>query len=307
MTKLLIATEKPFHKDAIPGIKKIAEDAGYEFALLENYTDKRELLDAVKDATALIVRSDKVTAEVIQAAEKLKIVVRAGAGYDNIDVEAASAKNIVVMNTPGQNSNAVAELAIGMMVYHARGNFNGKPGTELLGKSLGIHAFGNVGKQVAQIAKGFRMKIYAFDPFTNEKDILSYDIVPVSSEKELYRKSQYISLHIPATHVTKQSINYDILKLMPEHATLVNTARKEVINEDDLLKIMEEREDFHYVSDIAPDNAAMLQERFPNRVYFTPRKMGAQTVEANINAGIAAAEQIVNYLEKGDTTCQVNK
>ncbi|MGM0498108.1 MAG: NAD(P)-dependent oxidoreductase, partial [Bacteroidota bacterium] len=242
MKKLLVATEKPFHPNAVEGIKNICADAGYEFKLLEKYSDKSELIDAVKDVNALIVRSDKVTKEVIDAGENLEIIVRGGAGYDNVDLDAASAKNIVVMNTPGQNSNAVAELALGMMVYFARGQFNGKAGTELRGKTLGIHAYGNVGKFVAEIAKGFKMDIYAFDPFKDKKDIEKDGIKAVDSVEELYKTCQYVSLHIPANEKTKASINYDLMKIMPKNATLVNTARKEVICEDSLQKIMEERD-----------------------------------------------------------------
>lgn len=307
MTKLLVATVKPFHPDAIPGIKKIAKDAGYQVELLEKYDDKSSLLDAVKDAHVLIVRSDKVTSDVIDAAKELKIIVRAGAGYDNVDLEAASAKDIVVMNTPGQNSNAVAELAMGMMVYDARGHYNGKPGTELRGKKIGIHAFGNVGKLVAEIARGFGMDVYTYDPFMSKDEIEYDDVTIVNSAEELYKTCQYVSLHIPANEKTRQSINYDLLKLMPKNARLINTARKEIINEDDLLKVMQEREDFHYISDIAPDCADEFAEKYEGRYFFTPKKMGAQTAEANINAGIAAAQQIVSYLESGDNTFQVNK
>lgn len=307
MTKLLVATVKPFHPDAIPGIKKIAKDTGYEFALLEKYQDKSELLEAVKDATALIVRSDKITAEIIEAAKELKIVVRAGAGYDNVDLEASTSKNIVVMNTPGQNSNAVAELALGMMVFHARGHYNGKPGTELRNKTLGIHAFGHVGQLVAEIARGFNMEVFAYDPFLSDEEIKKHGVKPVDSAEKLYESCQYISLHIPANDKTKQSINYDLLNKMPENATLVNTARKEVIHEDELLKVMENRQDFHYISDIAPDCADEIASKYEGRYFFTPKKMGAQTAEANINAGLAAAKQIVNFLENNDTTFQVNK
>lgn len=307
MTKLLVATAKPFHPDAIPGIKKIAGDAGYDVTLLEKYTDKSELLDAVKDATALIVRSDKITSEVIEAAENLKVIVRAGAGYDNVDLEAATKNNIVVMNTPGQNSNAVAELALGMMVFHARGHYNGKPGTELRNKTLGIHAFGHVGQFVAEIAKGFNMDVFAFDPYKDAKEIEKMGVKPVHSVGELYGKCQYVSLHIPANEKTESSIGYDLLKKMPKNATLVNTARKEIINENDLLKVMEERNDFHYLSDIAPDCADQITEKYEGRYFFTPKKMGAQTAEANINAGLAAAEQIVKYFQNNDKTFQVNK
>ncbi len=306
MKKVLVATVKPFHPNAVDGIKEICSKAGYEFNLMEKYEDKSELLDAVKDANALIIRSDKVTKEVIDAAENLEIIVRGGAGYDNVDLDAASAKNIVVMNTPGQNSNAVAELALGMMVYHARNHFNGKAGTELRNKTLGIHAFGNVGSFVAEIAKGFNMDVYAYDPFKEDSEIKKNGVKPVDSVEELYKKCQYVSLHIPANEKTKGSINHDLMKLMPENATLVNTARKEVIDEDSLLKIMQERDDFHYISDIAPDCKDEFESKYEGRFYFTPKKMGAQTAEANINAGIAAANQINDFFEKGDTTFKVN-
>lgn len=305
--KVLVATEKPFAAIAINQIKDITEKAGYEFSKLEKYEEKNQLLEAVKDVDAVIIRSDLVTKEVIEAAQNLKIVVRAGAGYDNVDLEAASEKNVVVMNTPGQNSNAVAELAIGMMIFMARGKFNGKPGTELKGKTLGIHAYGNVGKLVADIAKGFGMKISAYDPFI-VKEIMEKDGVTVyDSEEELYKNSHYISLHIPANDQTKNSINFKLLNSMPKGATLVNTARKEVVNENDLQKLMEERSDFNYASDIAPNNAETLLEKFADQCYFTPKKMGAQTAEANINAGIAAINQIVEFIENGDTTFKVNK
>lgn len=307
MTKVLVATEKPFAAEAVEGIKEIVEKAGYEFALLEKYASKEELIAAVSDADALIIRSDKATREVIEAAKNLKIIVRAGAGYDNIDLEAASEKNIVAMNTPGQNSNAVAELALGMMVLMARGKYNGKPGTELKGKTLGIHAYGNVGKLVGKIAKGFGMNVAAFDPFVPEESIVVDGVKVYSNVEEMYKNCQYISLHIPATEKTKKSINYDLMKLMPKGACIVNTARKEVIDEESLVKIMGERSDFKYISDIAPDHADLLNEKYTDRVFFTPKKMGAQTNEANVNAGMAAAQQIVNFIEKGDKTFQVNK
>ncbi|MCD6375079.1 MAG: hypothetical protein J7L94_06095, partial [Caldisericaceae bacterium] len=237
----------------------------------------------------------------------LKIIVRAGAGYDNIDLQAATERGIVVMNTPGQNANAVAELALGMMVYMARNQFNGKPGTELKGKTLGIHAFGHVGKRVAQIAKGFGMKLFAFDPFIPDDEISKEGVTPLKSVEELYEKCQYVSLHIPANEKTIKSINFALMSRMPQNAVLVNTARKEIINEDDLLKMFAEREDFKYISDIAPDCAAEIAEKYAGRFFFTPKKMGAQTAEANINAGLAAARQIVNFFEKGDRTFQVNK
>jgi len=304
--KVLVATEKPFASAATEGIRVVLDKAGYELNLLEGYTEKKEFLAAVKDADALIVRSDLVDDEVINAADKLKIVVRAGAGYDNLNLEACSARNIVAMNTPGQNSNAVAELAFGMMVYLARGGFNGKPGTELRGKTLGIHAYGNVGKYVAQIAKGFGMEIFAYDPFVNPGDIEKDGLKALKTVEDLYSKCQYVSLHIPANNETRGSIGYKLLKLMPKDAVLVNTARKEVINEDELMKVFRERDDFSYISDIAPDCSSEIEENYKGRYFITPKKMGAQTAEANINAGLAAANQIVAFLEKGDDKFRVN-
>ncbi|NOX90651.1 MAG: 3-phosphoglycerate dehydrogenase [Calditrichaeota bacterium] len=307
MPKILVATVKPFAPVAVEQIKKIVEEAGYDFALLEKYEDAEELKRAVADVNALIVRSDKITSEIINAAPKLKIVVRAGAGYDNIDLKAATEKGVVVMNTPGQNSNAVAELVLGMMVYLARNQFNGKPGTELKGKTLGLHAYGHVGKRVAEIAKGFGMPLYAFDPFIPKEIIEKDGVEAVPSVEELYATCQYVSLHIPANEKTIKSINYELMSRMPQNAVLVNTARKEIIDEEGLLKMFAERPDFKYISDIAPDCAAEIGEKYPGRFFFTPKKMGAQTAEANINAGIAAAKQIVNFFEKGDRTFQVNK
>jgi len=307
MPKVLVATVKPFAPAAVSQIKEIIENTGYEFVLLEKYGSQDELANAVADVDSLIIRSDKVDADVIGAAGNLKIVVRAGAGYDNIDLEAASAKDIVAMNTPGQNSNAVAELAMGMMVYVARNQLNGTSGTELSGKTLGIHAYGYVGKLVAKIAKGFGMEVYAFDPYIDREVIEGDGVSCLDSAKALYETCQYISLHIPATAETRGSINRDLLAVMPKGAVLVNTARKEVVDETSLEKVFEERQDFRYVSDIAPDNAAELKEAYPDRCFFTPKKMGAQTSEANINAGVAAARQIVAFLEKGDRTYQVNK
>lgn len=306
MAKVLIGTVKPFAPAAVENIKAVFEKANYEVVLLEKYADQSELINAVQDVDALIVRSDKVTKEVIEAGKNLKIVVRAGAGYDNVDLEAATANDVCVMNTPGQNSNAVAELALGMMVMIARGNYNGKPGTELKGKTLGIHAYGNVGKLVAHIAKGFGMEVLAFDPFVEKNEIEKDGVKVVESVEELYNKSQYISLHIPSNEKTKSSINANLMKLMPKGATIVNTARKEVVCEDSLLKVMAERDDFKYVSDIAPDCKTEIEQKFEGRYFFTPKKMGAQTAEANINAGIAAANQIVNFIEKGDETFKVN-
>lgn len=307
MTKVLVATVKPFIPDAVEGIKKIVSEAGYEFSLLEKYADQAELIEAVADVDALIIRSDKATREVIQAGKNLKVIVRAGSGYDNIDLEAASEKGIVAMNTPGQNSNAVAELAMGMMVYLARNGYNGKAGTELKEKKLGIHAYGNVGKRIANIAKGFGMQVLVFRPTRPEEVGEKDGITFVGSAEELYSTCNYISVNIPANEQTKKSINYELLASMPQPATLVNAARKEIINEDDLLRVFEEREDFAYISDIAPDCKDTIAEKYPGRYFFTPKKMGAQTAEANINAGIAAATQIRDYFETGDTTFQVNK
>ncbi|MAT44897.1 MAG: 3-phosphoglycerate dehydrogenase [Anaerolineaceae bacterium] len=307
MTKVLVATEKPFAPAAVDQIKKIADQAGFIVMMLEKYTNQADLLTVVEEADAMIVRSDKVDAAVLDAAKHLKIVVRAGAGYDNVDLEAATAHNVVVMNTPGQNSNAVAELAIGMMIFNARNGFNGKAGSELKDKKLGIHAYGNVGKRVADLARGFGMEIFAYDPFIPRETIEADGVVCVDSVEELYRNSNYVSLHIPANEQTKQSVNYSLLSSMLSPAILVNTARKEVVNETDLMKVMEERPDFSYLSDIKPDNAAELEEKFPGRCFFTPKKMGAQTAEANLNAGVAAIRQIVAFINDGDTTFQVNK
>jgi len=307
MRKILIATQKPFAPAAIEQIKNVVEAANYSCSVFEKYTDQNELVNAVRDAEALIVRSDKVTSEVIAAAKNLKIVVRAGAGFDNVDLAAATEHGVVVMNTPGQNSNAVAELALGMMVFMARNQFNGTSGSELLGKKLGIHAYGNVGRLVAKIAKGFGMELFAFDPFIPDEAISADGVKVCRSVDELYRICDYISLHIPANEKTRQSINYDLLTKMKENATLVNTARKEVINEGDLFKILKEKSKFRYVSDIVPDNADTLISKHGNQCFFTPKKMGAQTAEANVNAGIAAANQIINFFEKGDLTFKVNK
>ncbi|MCL2168056.1 MAG: NAD(P)-binding domain-containing protein [Lentimicrobiaceae bacterium] len=305
--KILVATEKPFAKVAVEGIRKIVENAGYELALLENFTDVNDFYKAVADADALIVRSDKVTKEVVDAAQQLKIVVRAGAGYDNLDLPACTAKNIVAMNTPGQNSNAVAELAAGMMVYMARNQFTPGTGSELLGKNLGIHAYGNVGKLVAKIAKGFGMNVFAFDPFVSKETMEAEGVTVCATTEELYSKCHYVSLHIPANEQTKKSIGYDLLSKMPKGGTLVNTARKEVINEEELVKVLEERADLKYATDIAAGNQEILNEKFAKRVFATPKKMGAETSEANINAGLASANQIVKLLQTGDTTFQVNK
>ena len=307
MKKILVATEKPFAKTAVEGIKKIVEDAGFKLSLLENYTQKAELLNAISEADAIIIRSDIIDNDVILKSNKLKIVVRAGAGYDNIDLASAKAKGIVAMNTPGQNSNAVAELAVGMMVFAARNNFNGSSGTELRGKKLGLHAFGYVGKAVAAIAHGFGMEIYAFDPFVDKKIIEAEGIHCLDNVEELYKTCQYVSLHMPATVQTKKSINFNLLSLMPKGATLINTARKEVIDEEGLIQMFAERVDFKYLSDVEPDCKVLIAEKYSGRFYFTPKKIGAQTAEANNNAGLAAARQIVNYFTNNDTTFQVNK
>ena len=304
--KILVATEKPFAKVAVDGIREVVEKAGYELALLEKYTDKQQLLNAIADADAVIIRSDVIDAEVLDAAKNLRIVVRAGAGYDNIDLEAATAHNVVAMNTPGQNSNAVAELALGLMVMMVRNQYNGTSGTELKGKKLGIHAFGNVGRNVARIAKGFGMDILAYDAYCPDEAMLKENVTPVHSADELYLKSDIVSLHIPAMAETKNSINYALLSQMPKNAMLVNTARKEVINEPELIQLMQDRPDFRYVTDIMPAADADFRQ-FENRYFATPKKMGAQTAEANINAGIAAAKQIVDFFQNGVTKFQVNK
>ncbi|MCC8019990.1 MAG: 3-phosphoglycerate dehydrogenase [Rikenellaceae bacterium] len=306
--KILIATEKPFAAEAVHGIAKIVKDAGHDMYLLEKYTDKAQLLKAVADMDALIIRSDKVTAEIIDAAPQLKIVVRAGAGYDNVDLAAASARGIVVMNTPGQNSNAVAELAIGMMIYMARNGFTPGTGSEIHGKTLGIHAYGNVGRLVGRYGKALGMEVYAYDPFITDSAVFEADgVTQVSSAEELYAKSRYVSLHIPATEQTKGSIGFDLLTSMPEGGTLVNTARKEVIDEAGLARALEERPDLRYATDIAAGNQPELNEKFGKRVFATAKKMGAETGEANINAGLAAANQIVEFFATGCTRFQVNK
>ncbi len=307
--KILVATEKPFAKEAIDLMKGIvAKHSGYKLELLENYTDAAQLKDAVKDADALIVRSDKATKEVLEAGKNLKIVVRAGAGYDNIDLAAATACNIVAMNTPGQNSNAVAELSIGMMIMSARNNYNGKSGTEIKGKSLGIYGLGNIGKLTAQYAKAFGMtvNVYVRNYEKYKADIEELGLNYCDSVAKLFETSQYVSLCIPASAETKASVNYDLLSKMPQGACLVNTARKELIDEEALKKLMAERSDFRYASDVAPDCAAELKEKYGDRVFFTPKKLGAQTEEANINAGVAAVEQIIRFFDKGDVTFKVN-
>ena len=306
MKKILIATEKPFAKIAVDGIREVAAEAGIEVAMLEKYTEKSQLLEAVADADAMIIRSDKVDNEVFDAAKNLKIVVRAGAGYDNVDLAAATAHGVVVMNTPGQNSNAVAELVFGMLIFAVRNFYNGKAGTELKGKKLGILAYGNVGRRVAHIAKGFDMDVYAYDAYCPASAIEADGVKAVASQDELFEKCEVVSLHIPATAETRQSINYALVNKMPKGGVLVNTARKEVINEPELLKLMAERSDLKYVTDIMPEADADFRA-FEGRYFSTPKKMGAQTAEANINAGVAAARQIAAFFKDGCTKFQVNK
>jgi len=304
--KVLVATEKPFAATAVKGIKTELEDNGHEVVMLEKYTDKQQLLDAVAEADAVIVRSDKITAEVLDAAKQLKIVVRAGAGYDSIDTEYAKTKSVVVENTPGQNSNAVAELVFGLLVYGVRNFYNGKSGTELKDKKLGILAFGNVGRNVARIAKGFGMEVYAYDAFCPASAIEEAGVHAVASQDELFKTCDVVSLHIPATPETRESINYATVSQLAKGGILINTARKEVINEPELIKLLEEREDLKYLTDIKPD-ADEEFAKFEGRYFSTPKKMGAQTAEANINAGIAAAQQINAFFKDGCTKYQVNK
>ena len=305
--KVLLATQKPFAAQAVEGITRILEEAGHTVVKLEKYAEQADLVAAVSDVEAMIIRSDKVTAEVIAAAPKLKIVVRAGAGFDNVDLAAATAHKVVVMNTPGQNSNAVAELAIALMIFMARTQFNPATGSEVEGKRLGIQAFGNVGRLVGAKAKALGMEISALDPFLTDEQIIAGGAVPVHSVEELYAGADYVSIHIPALPSTIKSINYDLIAKMPKGAVLVNTARKEVIDEEGLMRALEDHPDLKYVTDVMPDNYAALQEKFGLRVFATPKKMGAQTAEANVNAGLAAARQIVAFFESGCTRFQVNK
>ena len=305
--KILLASQKPFAASAVKEIRKIAEDAGHEFATLEKYASEAELIEAVKDADALIVRSDKVTAKVVEAADRLRIVVRAGAGYDNLDLEACSARGVVAMNTPGQNANAVAELAIWMMIFMARKQFTPGTGSEIQGKTLGIQAFGNVGRLVGAKAAALGMRVKAIDPFLSPAQISAGGAEPVADLKQLYSGCDYLSIHIPATPQTIGSIGYELISSMPEGAVLVNTARKEVIDEAGLERALEERPDLCYVTDVAPDNIARLKEKFGSRVFATPKKMGAQTLEANLNAGLAAARQICAFFKDGDTRFQLNR
>lgn len=305
--KVLVATDKPFAKVAIDKIKAVLDEAAFELVLLEKYGTKENLLKAVADADAMIVRSDIIDSEVFDAAKKLKIVVRAGAGYDNIDLEAATSHNVCVMNTPGQNSNAVAELVFGLLVYAVRNFYNGTSGTELKEKKIGIHAYGNVGRNVARIAKGFGMEIYAYDAFCPKEVIEADGVKAVDSPEELYKNCNVVSLHLPATAETKQSINRSLVSLMPKGGILVNTARKEVINEEELISLMNERTDLKFVTDIMPTAHTKFNEKFAGRYFSTPKKMGAQTAEANINAGIAAAHQIVGFIKNGCEKFKVNK
>lgn len=304
--KILVATEKPFAKAAVDGIKEVIAASGNDVVLLEKGT-KADLIAAVADAAGLIVRSDIVDAEVLEAAKELKVVVRAGAGYDNIDLAAATAKGVCVMNTPGQNSNAVAELVFGMLVLLVRNNYNGTSGTELKDKTLGIHAYGQVGRNVARIAKGFGMKVSALDPWVSDDKMIADGVTPVHSVEELYSQNQFVSLHIPATAETKKSVTKELISLLPKNGVLINTARKEVIDEAGLAEAFEARPDFRYVADVKPDIAADLKEKYGDRIFFTPKKMGAQTAEANINAGIAAAKQVIANLTDGWNKFQVNK
>ena len=306
MYKVLIATEKPFAASAVKGIKEVIDSANFELILLEKYNNKEELLQAVAQVDAIIIRSDIIDKEVLDAAKQLKIVVRAGAGFDNVDLTAATTNQVCVMNTPGQNSNAVAELVFGMLVYAERNFYNGSAGSELYGKKLGIHAFGNVGRHVARIAKGFGMEVFAYDIFCPASSMLEAGVTPVNSAEVLYNTCEIISLHIPATAETKNSINFALLNKMPKGATLINTARKEVIDEDGILQMMDERPDFKYVTDIKPSIDGSLIEKYATRYFGTPKKIGAQTAEANINAVIAAAKQIVDFLKNGNEKYRVN-
>lgn len=306
MSTILLATEKPFAKDAVEKISKVITNAGHTIQLLENYTDKAQLCEAVKDAAAVIVRSDIVDAEVINAGNQLKIVVRAGAGYDNLDLNAATAKNVVCMNTPGQNANAVAECAFGMMLYMARKQFSGSSGTELRGKRLGIIGYGNIGRYMAQIGRGFGMEVFAYKRNMDRLALQIDGVTPASSFEDIFEHCEYVSLHIPSTAETKGVINMHLLKLLPKNGMLVNTARLDVVNETDLLQLMGERNDITYVSDFVPKMEAAFNEKFAKRIFYPAKKMGAQTEEANVNAGIAAAKQIIDFLDKGIDTFRVN-
>jgi D-3-phosphoglycerate dehydrogenase len=305
--KVLVATVKPFAKAAVENISRICKDAGYELKLLESYPDRQALLEAAADVDAMIIRSDDVTAEVLAAAKKLQIVVRAGAGYDNVDLKAATEHNVVVMNTPGQNSNAVSELVFGLMLNLARRNYTGKSGTELKGKKLGLQAYGYIGKAVNKIAKGFDMEVYAYDPFVSKEKIEADGVHVVNSAAELYQTCDYISIHLPKMKETIGLVNFDLMSKMKKGAALINTAREDVVDEPSLLKMLAQREDFLYAADVAPKSKEEITQKYGDRSFFTAKKMGAQTAEANNNAGIAAIKQIIDFFEKGDTTFQVNK
>jgi D-3-phosphoglycerate dehydrogenase len=306
MNTILLATEKPFAPEAVEKIKQVVSSSGYSFDLLENYTDKSELIDAVKNANALIVRSDIVDKNVIESGKNLKIVVRAGAGFDNLDLVSATEKNIICMNTPGQNANAVAEAAFGMMIYMARKQYSGGSGSELRGKKLGIIGYGNIGRYMAQIGRGFGMEVFAYKRNMDRLALQIDGVSPASSFEDIFSHCEYVSLHIPSTSETKGVIDYHLLKLFPKNGMLVNTARLDVVNEDDLLKLMSERNDISYVTDFVPKNETAFKEKFPKRIFYPTKKMGAQTEEANVNAGIAAAKQIIDFLDKGIDTFRVN-
>ncbi len=307
--KVLLATSKPFALQAVQGIQNVIETAGHEFKKLESYTDKSQLLDAVKDVNALIVRSDNIDGDIISAAPNLNIIIRAGAGYDNVDLEAATNRNICVMNTPGQNANAVAELVFGMMIYMQRNQFDGNVGRELINRRLGLYAFGNVAKKVARIARGFNMAVYAYSPALTHDDLRKegeYGVITSYSNRELFENSDIVSLHMPLLEETRNCVDYKLIAYMAKDGLLINTARKELVVEDDIIRIMEERPEFQYVTDIRPDKHEIFLEKFPNRYFSTPKKLGAQTKEANRNAGIAAAHQIVSFFRNGDEKFRVN-
>ena len=306
-SEILLATEKPFTKETVEDIKKLVEKSGNTFKLLEKYKTKQELMDSIKDANAIIVRSDKITKEIMDSSNNLKVIARAGAGFDNIDLGYASKKGIVVMNTPGQNANAVAELVFGLLVYAKRNFYDGSSGTELKGKKLGLLAFGNVGRNVARIAKGFGMEIYSYDAFVPKEVLEKEGVHAVDKQEDLFTNCDLVSLHIPATKETINSINYELCSKMKKNAILINTSRKEVINEKELIKLMEERKDIKYITDLMPDNHEEFLNKFKGRYFATPKKMGAQTQEANINAGKAAANQIIDFFKTGKTKFQVNK
>lgn len=305
--KILLATEKAFNPVAVSSMREVIDSAGFELVVLENYKSRELLLQAVSDVDGIIIRSDQITKKILEAAHNLKIIIRAGAGYDNIDLEACTASKVIAMNTPGQNSNAVAELVFALLLYNIRGGFNGKQGTELRGKSIGLHAFGNVGKIVAEIAKGFSMYVYAYDPFIPDADIRKYGIKVLKKAEEMYRICHFISIHLPLNNATRNSVGYDLLSKMPSPATIINTARKEIIDETGLVKIFTERSDMVYLSDVEPDCSNLFKDKFKERYLFTAKKMGAQTEEANINAGVAAARQMVDYFNTGNETYRINK